>query len=441
MNGVEVVARPASAAGVPERIEGRSIAQWRSEARAHLGLGQDPVVACGHQCETWHPGILAKNLWVEAMAERDGAQAAHVIVDQDGFDGMHVEWPARDPEGWWRVRGHRFAPDSGAAMAMRCPSFLPRAVEPGPGVPTEVAEGLMRLQAALRRHGQAPDAAEQSTRALLQLASDVLATPAVVRASALLGTSLGLRLLERMLEDPVGCATAFNEALAAAPRAARPLRVAGDRTELPLWLAGDNGERVRASSGEVRTALAVGRPVLPRAFLMGALVRTALADRFVHGLGGSTYEPVTDRWLRRWLGWTPPAFDVVSATLRLPIELPGAAPAPAMAWRRAWCDPDLLASGGHGPSPSRRRLLELIASLPSGDPARRTAYRELLDDRNAARLRRSGELESLQAAETAAGARRLTEAMAARRTWCFALQAPEAIRRLRDAVRARLPRA
>jgi hypothetical protein len=112
-----------------------------------------------------------------------------------------------------------------------------------------------------------------------------------------------------------------------------------------------------------------------------------------------------------------------------------------MAWRRAWCDPELLASGGHGPSPSRRRLLERIASLPPRDPARRTAYRELLDDRNAARLRRSGELESLQAAETAAGARRLAEAMAARRTWCFVLQAPEALRRLRDAVRARLPRA
>jgi hypothetical protein len=439
MNGVEVVARPATAAAVPGRIEGRSVSQWRSEARGQLGLMQAPVVACGHQCESWHPGILAKNLWVEAMAERDGAQAVHVIVDQDGFDGMHVEWPARDPEGWWRIRGHRFAPESG--MAMRCPTFLPRALDPGPGVPAEVADGLMRLQEALHRNRDAADAADQSTRALLQLASHVLAMPSVVRASALLGTTLGLRLMERMLDDPVGCASAFNDALAVAPRAARPLRVAGDRTELPLWLAGDNGERVRASASEVRTALALGRPVLPRAFLMGALVRTALADRFVHGLGGSIYEPVTDRWLRRWLGWTPPAFDVVSATLRLPIELPGAAPAPAMAWRRAWCDPELLASGGHGPSPSRRRLLELIASLPPRDPARRTAYRELLDDRNAARLRRSGELESLQAAETAAGARRLAETMAARRTWCFALQAPEALRRLRDAVRARLPRA
>jgi hypothetical protein len=437
--GIEVVARPAATAAPPERIEGRSIAEWRSEARELLGLDRAPVVACGHQCACWHPGILAKNLWVDAIAERDAAQAVHVMVDQDGFDGVHVEWPARGADGWWRLHGHRFASESGLALGH--PAFMPRSVEPGEGTPAEVADGLERLQEALRRNAQACDAAEQVTRAMLESAAAVLRPPAIVRASQLLRTSLGLRLLDRMLQDPEACANAFNEALSAAPRSARPLRVMGGRSELPLWLTSAAGERTRATPAETRAALSAGRPLLPRAFLMGALARTALSDRFVHGLGGATYEQVTDRWLRRWLGWAPPAFDVVSATLRLPLEVPGAAAPPAMPWRRAWCDPELLASGGRGPSAARRRLLDLIASVPPRDPRRRSIYRELVEERNAARLRRSGELETLQAAEAAVGARRLAAELAARRTWCFVLQPAAALSRLRDAVRARRPRA
>ena len=438
---VEVVARPAASGAAPERIEGRSIAEWRDEARRRLGLPDGPWFATGHQCECWHPGILAKNLWVQAMADREGGHAAHLVVDQDGFDGMFVEWPVRGDDGWWQVRGHRFGPDGGAAMAMHCPAFAPRHAEPGPGCPADAAAGLAGLHQALQQAAGSSDAAEQATRAMLAVASPVLPTPAVVRASRLLETTLGRRLLERMLEDPEACAAAFNSSLAAAPRAARALRVDGTRSELPVWLAGASGERVRATAPELRAAIDAGRTVLPRAFLMSAIARTALADRFTHGLGGGTYEQVTDRWMRRWLGWAPPGFDVVTATLRLPIEIPNAPPPAATPWRRAWCDPDLIDEGGSGPSASRRRLLEIIAAAPASDPRRRAAYRELVEERNSARLRRSTELESLQAAEVAAGARRLADELRARRTWCFALQPVAAISRLRDAVRSRLPRA
>jgi len=438
---IEVLARPASASDLPERIEGRSIADWRAEARASLGLPEGPLFACGHQCEAWHPGILAKNLWVQVMAERRRGHAVHAMVDQDGFDGLRVEWPERGPDGHWRVRSHRFGPEGGPRMAMRCATFQPRAADPGPGAATGVAEGLARLHAALQAARRSSDAAEQATRAMLAAASDVLPEPRICRASSLMATSLGRRLLDRMLEDPAACAAAFNEALAESPRAARPLRERGRASELPVWTEGAAGERARPSSDEVRAAVDGGRAILPRAFLMGALLRTAVADRFVHGIGGGDYERVTDRWLRRWLGWSPPHFDVVSANLRLPLEMPTPPDHQGMPWRQAWCDPELLAVGGHGPSASRRRLLDLIAAVPRGDPRRKSIYRELLVERDAARLRRSGELESLQAAEAAAGARRLALELAARRTWCLALQPPTALSDLRDAVRSRAPAA
>ena len=73
-------------------------------------------------------------------------------------------------------------------------------------------------------------------------------------------------------------------------------------------------------SDSVRAARANNQPLLPRASLLGVLLRTALADRFTHGLGGKIYEEVSNDWIRRWLDWQPPRFDVVSATLRLPLE-------------------------------------------------------------------------------------------------------------------------
>ena len=437
-DGVEIVVHAAEWPGATSaRIEGEPLERWRREARESLGLADRPVVAAGHQSECWHAGILAKPLWVQAVARRDAAQAVHVVVDQDAFDGMQVEWPWRRPDGWWGVRGHRFAPADPRVAALGAPAFRPRSLEPGEGTEPGVAAGLAALTRSLEEASSEPDAAMQGARAMLSLARPWLEPPAVVRASALLATSLGRRLLDRMLHAPQACAERFNEALAQAPRAARPLRVQGQASELPVWLLGPRGERIRADATATREALAAGRPVLPRAFLMSAIARTALAERFVHGLGGGVYERVTDEWFRRWLGWSPPAFDVASASVRL--DLPVVAPAPVtpLPFRRAWCDPDLLDAGGTGPSASRRAALAMIASLPPRDPRRRDAYRELVAERNAARLRRGGELDALMQSEQAAAAARLARELAARRTWCFALLDAARVTAMRDAIEAR----
>ena len=432
--GVELVVRPGHAlAAAPDRIEGKPIEAWRSEARAALSLPDRPVIAAGHQSECWHAGILAKNLWAQAVAMREGAEAVHLVVDQDGFDGMVVEWPYRRPDGWWGVRGHRFTVAGGETAGMRCPAFRPRPIEPGEGATEAAANALRAIEAALLQQRTHTDAAMQGAAAMLQCAAPWLPTPRLIRASDLMRTALARRLMERMLGDPSACAQAFNAALASAPRAARSLRVHDGAVELPVWLIGVHGERLRANAAQVAKALQDGTPVVPRAFLMSALARTALADRFVHGLGGGVYEAATDRWFRGWLGWVPPAFDVVSANARLslpaPVDMQPAAPIP---FRRAWCDPDLLAAGGTGPSPARRRALEMIAALPRGDARRRTVFRDMLSERNEARMHRAGELESLQALEASAAAARLSRELAARRTWCFALLPPSSLQALRD---------
>ncbi|MCE9618529.1 MAG: hypothetical protein K8R92_01305 [Planctomycetes bacterium] len=424
-----------SLADPTNHIEGRLLAAWRSEARRHLGLPDAPVFAAGHQAQAWHPGIVAKTFWTDARARQAQATAVHLVVDQDGFDGFFVEWPEMK-DGFWTAKGHRFASASQEAAAMTVPAFQPREIGPCPDAPDSVQQGLKKLAQLLRSHAKAPNAPLQVSLAQLEGLSDWCAMPRVVSASQLTGTSFGVHLIDRMLKDPEACAAAFNSALERHPRAARPLRVQGAQSELPLWLLDESGGRVRATADGVRAARSSDKPLLPRAFLLGVLARTALADRFTHGLGGKVYEDVSDAWTRRWLGWKAPAFDCVSATLRLPLEikeLPRQKP-----FRAAWCDPDLAMVSGIGPSPRRKMFLDQIATLPRRSPQRRRLFESLVVDRQSRRIELASALTELQHSEQSLQQAKQSKELALRRSWCALLHTPGAIARLRDQLQARV---
>ncbi len=50
--------------------------------------------------------------------------------------------------------------------------------------------------------------------------------------------------------------------------------------------------------------------------------RLILADLFIHGIGGAKYDELNDEIIRRFYGFEPPAYLVLSATLLLPFQLP-----------------------------------------------------------------------------------------------------------------------
>ena len=47
--------------------------------------------------------------------------------------------------------------------------------------------------------------------------------------------------------------------------------------------------------------------------------RLLLGDLFLHGIGGSKYDELTDLVIRRFFGITPPGYVTITATLRLPL--------------------------------------------------------------------------------------------------------------------------
>lgn len=414
-------------------IEGRPLSAWRAEARSFLNLPDAPVVAAGHQAQAWHAGIVAKTFWTAALARARDATPVHVVVDQDAFDGFSVEWPALE-DGLWKANGHRFSNAAKNIAALRAPAFYARGIENIGATPDFVGAGLARLTAALKSFKDSPNAALQITRALLHDVAHVIQAPRVISASDVMGTSFAQHLLKRMLSAPEACAQSYNLALQLHPRAARLLRVDGSRSELPLWILNESGERVQASADTVRAARANNQLLLPRASLLGVLLRTALADRFTHGIGGKIYEQVSNDWIMRWLGWQPPRFDIVSATLRLPLEMKQHQAMLSQhqhhAFRSAWCDPDLVAATQTGPSARRRQFLDTIAALPRRSPQRKKLFQELIADRQARRGQLASTLTQLQGVEHAHMQARQSLDVAMRRSWCMSLHPPKALQAL-----------
>jgi hypothetical protein len=57
----------------------------------------------------------------------------------------------------------------------------------------------------------------------------------------------------------------------------------------------------------------------PRALTLTLFARVCLGDFFIHGIGGGKYDEVTDAIIRDYFGIDPPAYQVLSATLHLPL--------------------------------------------------------------------------------------------------------------------------
>ncbi|MGA0174238.1 MAG: hypothetical protein ACO3NL_11445, partial [Phycisphaerales bacterium] len=234
-------------------------------------------------------------------------------------------------------------------------------------------------------------------------------------------------LLDAIADDPRRCAETFNEALRLDPRAARPLEIADDRIEVPLWsIAWERPrERVHLDRREPartrRERLAEGANaapsrLAPRGLLMTGLVRL-VADLFIHGRGGWRYDRVTERWFAHWLGERLSPMAMATADWRLPFgaEVPSYGDL-----RRRWHDPQR--EDVAGPSEAKLRALRTIAAEPRGSSARREAFRTMhrqLDaDRRAARIAGPPGREEEPAA------------VAASREWAFPLHDPGSMQRL-----------
>jgi hypothetical protein len=116
--------------------------------------------------------------------------------------------------------------------------------------------------------------------------------------------------------------------------------------------------------------------------------RVALADLFIHGIGGAKYDEATDAICQAFFGAAPPEFAVVTGTLRLPVAHPPGGDDEVRQWRRRLRDLEyhperqLGAAGADGAAPAaaafaeQKRRAVALTKTPANAAARHLAIAE-----------------------------------------------------------------
>lgn len=369
------LARANEAALGRQLLWGRPIARIREEARAEVyslaaqwtrDLLGSPVseperpaywVMSGHQPELFHPGVWVKNAVVAALASQLGGVGLNLTVENDSCAGATVRVPRRPPvEAMTTLHWDQLRPQSP----------WEERVAPDP-------ETFSRFGEICREHlrpwGIVPLASEQDWAAsptsnivdrLIQLRSRFEQSAGIrnleLKVSDLADTQCFRRFLLGALREASELREAYNSSLADYRATNRihsrshpvpPLDATAQGIEVPFWVwrAGETHrgrlfveasetETLRLHDGrrEVGTislrsedvalqALSElrhqGWKIRPRALTLTLFSRVWLSSIFVHGIGGAKYDELTDALMQRWLGLTPPAIIVATATLRL----------------------------------------------------------------------------------------------------------------------------
>ncbi len=311
--------------------------------------GNGLLICTGHQPLLVHPGIWIKHLSLARLVPPDGSGVS-VVVDSDASEEVVAEVPARDG----RLRRHRV-----------------RLVGAEPEVPFE-------LMAATSEEGwrrfvrEVDDCLEGlGEEAIASAWSATRDAPPPTRAHGLSGavTAARRRLEGRRpyVEVPVSWiarTSAFRTFVLSIVREAErfagvhnaalseyrlrhgirtgaqpfpDLDVAGSLVEAPFWLIHGgvrtplyvdledgrfwaNGQELGNVPDDPDAPGLKAMAIRPRAVSLTAFLRLALADLFIHGVGGGRYDRATDAIIRRFFGIEPPAYSVATATLFLPFS-------------------------------------------------------------------------------------------------------------------------
>jgi len=428
--GIELLGQPLAELRRLARDECRAASRRFFEALSlpapNLEVG--PLVVTGHQPELFHPGVWVKNFAVHGLARRTGGASVNVINDSDAAHRLSLRVPARLNEQWRAVEvpfDHR--PAEGLPLEeLRIQdeglfATLDQAVAAASGgeLPDMI---LPRFWDDVRRFSASqPFLWPRLAAARVQWEQNWGCSNGEAPLSALCDGEAFAWFACHFLSDLPRFVAVHNLALQEYRRVRRirsrthpvpTLRIDGDWHEAPLWVwTADDPRRKRllvrrqhdvlllrygsttfahlslASSKEmVRSWLEMknaGWKLRPRALTATLFVRLFMADVFVHGIGGAMYDQLTDEIIRRFYGVVPPAFAVLSATLRLPLEVGAGAAESVNGLRRRrreliWKPERFLEASND--SEARRLLAEKadwIATAPATRRGRRERWRKL----------------------------------------------------------------
>jgi hypothetical protein len=359
------------------------------------GEGEDgPLLLAGHQPELAHPGVWVKNFALNGLAKKLGGVPLHLIVDNDTLKSTSLRFPTfRDGDpvsvrlesvAFDAFRSEVPYEDRGVIDAEALRTFAERAA---PLCANWGYEPLLRRTGGLRPP-LAKNIGDVFTAMRRECERAWGCRNLELPVSALSQTEAFANFSRHILGDLSRFREVYNAAICDY-RAANGIRSANHPApelaegEAPFWVRTATGRRERA------TATSDVRTLRPRALTLTLFARVCLGDFFIHGIGGGKYDEVTDTIIRDYFGVEPPAYQVLSATLHLPLPTFPATPDDLQRAERLvrdlYWNPQRHLSADQRPRPDVKELLDAHAALAASEPpyadhaARRDWYRFLKD--------------------------------------------------------------
>jgi hypothetical protein len=349
----------------------RAVAEISAAARAYLAAAGEPLpdvasdslIIAGHQPELFHPGVWLKNFVLHSLGRRVGAAPLNLIVDNDTVKHTSIALPliSSEPEHVERVTipydsfgapspfEERPIRDSGVFDEF--PSAMQRVTATWPDQP--IAE--LFWERAKRLRAKSPLIGEIFASSRRSFERQWGCRNLEVPISHVARTAVFAEWAASLLDNLPSVHAAYNAAVSDYRRRHRlrgrqhpvpDLARDGEWLEAPFWSWRTGATRreplfVRAQAGRLhlrsgRTAWPdlpgaydaerwshlehEGFKIRPRALTTTLFARLVIGDLFIHGIGGAKYDEVTDQIVSRLFGIDPPAYAVVSGTLRLHLQ-------------------------------------------------------------------------------------------------------------------------
>jgi hypothetical protein len=303
------------------RIDGTPLSQFREETRQELCNATGPLILTGHQPELCHPGVWLKTFAAAGLAQRLNGSALNLVVDADEVKSTSVRVPVWDAEPS-RVRSVSIAFDSGSADV----AYESRPIHDVPyfaTFPERLAEATRTWsfepivgqfwKVAVDHPGPLGDRFVAMRSAIEESFGCRVPT---LNVSTMSESNAFRRFASHILKTLPRFAGSYNAAVRDYRRQAKlkskthPVPELRDG-EAPFWAIGDERRRPATANSDIAR-------LRPRALTLTLFARLCLGDHFLHGIGGGMYDAVTDVIIRDYFGIEPPAYQVLTGTLRLP---------------------------------------------------------------------------------------------------------------------------
>lgn len=327
---------------------------------AHL----DRVVLAGHQPSLFHPGVWYKNFLLDQLAHRFAACPVQLIIDNDLYRQSAIRVPSGAPE-HPRVeyipfdRLDQTIPFERAAVSDESlfRTFGSRVAQQiRPMIDRPLIQSYWPCVQDQYRRTENVGLALSSARNILE--SDHGLKNLELPLSHLGRTRTFHQFIAHLIARGPEFAQLHNAVVNECRRRRRlrsanhpvpNLAVSPDAIEVPLWVWSKTAPaRKRLYMREVGGKFTVfdrdsfttrasnedalveqlmrleadGVSVRPRALVTTMYARLILSDLFIHGIGGASYDEVTDDIIRRFFSAEPPRFLTATATFHLPVDAP-----------------------------------------------------------------------------------------------------------------------